>query len=55
MFVRSGNYSGGMGLDLKRHIDEQSMGSPTSGGETSDSMHEPDVKRVRTETTYDAE
>lgn len=42
-------------MDLKRHIDEQSMGSPVSGGETSDSMQEPEAKRVRSDQQYEAE
>lgn len=51
------HYSGGynsIGMDLKRHIDDQSMGSPASGGETSDSMQEPEAKRLRDQ-QYEAE
>ncbi|KAF2879290.1 hypothetical protein ILUMI_26882 [Ignelater luminosus] len=61
VIVQTANYShygGGysnIGLDLKRHIDEQSMGSPVSGGETSDSMQEPEAKRVRSDQQYEAE
>ncbi|KAJ8915120.1 hypothetical protein NQ315_000372 [Exocentrus adspersus] len=43
----SGNY-GSVGLDLKRHIEEQSAGgSPSS--DNMDSLQEPDVKRPRQE------
>ncbi|KAG5898518.1 hypothetical protein JTB14_038471 [Gonioctena quinquepunctata] len=42
----SGNYSN-IGLDLKRHVDEQSVGSPSSTGEILDNLQEPDLKRPR--------
>lgn len=42
----SGSYSS-MGLDLKRHMDEHSMGSPYSSGDKSDSLQEPELKRSR--------
>lgn len=54
-FIFSGgsNYNS-VGLDLKRHIEEQSMGSPSSTGENQDSLsQEPEVKRTRHE--YDTE
>lgn len=41
----SGNY-GNVGLDLKRHMDDQSVGSPSSTGDL-DSLQEPEVKRPR--------
>ncbi|XP_044252699.1 forkhead box protein K1 [Tribolium madens] len=52
-------YSGGnnytsVGLDLKRHVDEQPSGSPASPGENQDSLQEPEVKRSRHE-QYDTE
>ncbi|CAH1106618.1 unnamed protein product [Psylliodes chrysocephalus] len=40
----SGNYSN-VGLDLKRHVDEQSVGSPSSAGENADA--DIDIKRPR--------
>jgi hypothetical protein len=49
------NYSSNVGLDLKRHVEEQSMGSPSSPGDQ-DSLQEPDVKRSRHEQPqYDTE
>ncbi|KAF5289738.1 hypothetical protein FQA39_LY03655 [Lamprigera yunnana] len=55
VIVQASNYSHySIGMDLKRHIDDQSMGSPISGGETSDSMQEPEAKRLRDQ-QYEAE
>ncbi|CAH1116169.1 unnamed protein product [Phaedon cochleariae] len=42
----SGNYAN-IGLDMKRHIDEQSVGSPSSTGENLDNLQEPDLKRIK--------
>ncbi|XP_074027588.1 forkhead box K isoform X2 [Leptinotarsa decemlineata] len=42
----SGNY-GNLGLDLKRHLDEQSMDSPSSVGESMENLQEPEMKRMR--------
>lgn len=39
----SGNSYSNIGLDLKRHLEDQSVGSPSSSGELDD----PDVKRQR--------
>lgn len=44
LFFSSGNYSN-VGLDLKRHVDEQSVGSPSSAGENADA--DIDIKRPR--------
>ncbi|XP_025837157.1 forkhead box protein K1 isoform X2 [Agrilus planipennis] len=38
-----------MGIDLKRHMDERSSGSPVSGGETLETGNEPETKRFRSE------
>uniref|UniRef100_A0A1Y1KK34 Fork-head domain-containing protein n=1 Tax=Photinus pyralis TaxID=7054 RepID=A0A1Y1KK34_PHOPY len=55
VIVQAANYAHySLGVDLKRHLDDQSMGSPVSGGETSDSMQEPEAKRLRDQ-QYDAE
>lgn len=51
-FSGGSNYSN-VGLDLKRHVEEQSMGSPSSTGENQDSLQEPEIKRSRHE--YDTE
>ncbi|KAJ3644512.1 hypothetical protein Zmor_022237 [Zophobas morio] len=51
-----GNNYGAVGLDLKRHVEEQSMGSPSSPGDNQDSLQEPEVKRSRHEQAqYDTE
>nr|CAH7734513.1 unnamed protein product [Callosobruchus chinensis] len=49
-----GNY-GNIGLDLKRHIDDHSIGSPSSTGESLDNLQEPEPKRPRSMGKYDAE
>ncbi|VEN43613.1 unnamed protein product [Callosobruchus maculatus] len=49
-----GNY-GNIGLDLKRHIDDHSIGSPSSTGESLDNLQEPEAKRPRSMGKYDAE
>ncbi|XP_018570845.1 forkhead box protein K1 isoform X1 [Anoplophora glabripennis] len=46
VFVRSSGGYANVGLDLKRHMDDQSAGSPSSTGDL-DSLQEPDVKRPR--------
>lgn len=42
-FSSSGNNYGNIGLDLKRQLEEQSVGSPSSSGE----MDDPEIKRQR--------
>lgn len=42
----SSNYGS---MELKRHIDDQSLGSPSSGGENIDGLGEPEIKKVRLE------
>ncbi|KAL3274398.1 hypothetical protein HHI36_015791 [Cryptolaemus montrouzieri] len=49
----SGNNYGNVGLDLKRHLDEQSGDSPSSSGENYD--NDRDVKRSRQEPHYETE
>lgn len=51
----SGGGSYNSGLDLKRHIEEQSMDSPLSGTDNQDSLQEPDMKRSRQEQHYETE
>lgn len=51
--IFSGTNYANIGLDLKRHVEEQNDGSPSSSGENADSIQEPEVKRPRQE--YDTE
>ncbi|KAK9752519.1 FHA domain [Popillia japonica] len=62
VIVQAANYSpysganyNNAGLDLKRHADDQSIDSPLSGGENQDSLHEPEIKRPRSEQQYEIE
>lgn len=49
MICFSGTNYNNTGLDLKRHPEEQSIGSPVSGVENQESLQEPEVKRMRQE------
>lgn len=42
-------------MDLKRHVEDQSIDSPISGGENQDSLQEPDMKRMRQDPLYETE
>lgn len=49
----SASYSSvGSSADMKRHMDEGSMGSPMSN---SGAEHEPDIKRARIDEQYETE
>lgn len=54
VFYSGGGYNSS-GLDLKRHVEEQSMDSPLSGTDNQDSLQEPEVKRQRQEQHYETE
>lgn len=55
--IHHSSFSGGnyAGLDLKRHIEEQSLDSPLSSTENQDSLQEPEVKRPRQDQHYETE
>lgn len=53
-FSGGGSYNNS-GLDLKRHMDEQSVDSPMSGTDNQDSLQEPEAKRPRQEQHYETE
>ncbi|XP_017778977.1 PREDICTED: forkhead box protein K2 isoform X1 [Nicrophorus vespilloides] len=57
VIVQTASYSpySNQGMDLKRHMDEQSVESPSSTGGDNQDMQEPEIKRPRSDQHYETE